>query len=425
MNHSNSAVTLFGVSLLLLTLVCLAPAEAFAQTEAQNREQAIALFEANNFVSALPLLERAALDYPKDPVIVSKLGFTLFAIGGATNDQTLRKKNWERARKVLLQSQALGDNSNLTRVTLESLSKDAPTEMAPFSNTKAAEDEIRKGEAAFVRGDTEQALVAYKRALELDPQLYEAALYAGDMEFRLAHASRDSRFRKEHFEQAGVWFAKAIAIDPNRETAYRYWGDALDQEGKTEAARDKFVDAIVAEPYSGKRAYVGLTQWAERHQVSLGHPKLDIPTNLSSKKPGEVNITLDMSMLSAKDDGSAAWMIYGIVRAGWLDKKDGGLSEKYTKAYPNETRYRHSLAEEMDALRAVMESVRVQMKDKTAKKLTPALEKLMQLSDSGLLEANILFARPDEGIVRDYVTYRNANREKLKDYWLKFVVGTK
>ena len=130
-----------------------------------------------------------------------------------------------------MQSQANGDNSNLTLITLESLSTGDATAATRFTDTKAAESEIRKGEEAFVRGDLKKALVAYKRALELDPKLYEAALYAGDMEFRLAHASRDSDFRKEHFAQAGVWFAKAIDIDPNRETAYRYWGDAL-TEGK-------------------------------------------------------------------------------------------------------------------------------------------------------------------------------------------------
>ena len=55
---------------------------------------------------------------------------------------------------------------------------------------------------------------------------------------------------------------KAIAIDENRETAFRYWGDGLMRRGKHQA-RDKFVDAIVAEPY-GRRAYVGLTQWGSR-----------------------------------------------------------------------------------------------------------------------------------------------------------------
>ena len=182
-----------------------------------------------------------------------------------------------------MESQANGDDSNLTLITLESLSKGDATAVTRFSNTKAAEAEIRKGEEAFVRGNLEKALVAYKRALELDPKLYEAALYAGDMEFRLAHASSDNAFRKEHFAQAGIWFTKAIEIDPNRETAYRYWGDSLDEEGKTDEARDRFIEAIVAEPYGGNRAYVGLSQWGQRHQVSLRHPKIEIPASVTSK----------------------------------------------------------------------------------------------------------------------------------------------
>lgn len=424
MNHHNSPLKLLAAAL-LLAFSSFTPARVYAQSPEQIRGQAIELFDANNFVDALPLLEKSANTYPRDPAIASRLGFVLYSLGALSQDLTVRRQYWERSRKILLQSQANGDDSNLTRVTLESLSREDPNVNAPLSDTKAAEAEIRKGEEAFVRGEIEKALVSYKRALELDPKFYEAALYAGDMEFRLAYASKDGAYRKEHFGLAGIWFAKAIAIDPDRETAYRYWGDALDQEGKTEAARDKFVEAIIAEPYSGERAYVGLTQWGGRHQVPLNHPKIEIPSDLTSKKPGEVNITLDMSILKGDGDGSAAWMMYGIARAGWMDKKDGGRSEKFAKAYPNESVYRHSLAEELDGLRAVLESVRVQKKEKSAKKLTPALEKLIELDDAGVLAPYILFAKADKGIVLDYLAYRKANREKLKEYWLKFVVGNR
>src|SRR5439155_17232066 len=140
----------------------------------------------------------------------------------------------------------------------------------PFSNIQAAEAAIREGEAAFVRGDLDQALAAYKRALESDPRLYDAALYAGDVEFKKASNSTDPQYRSDHFDAAGVWFAKAIAIDVDRETAYRYWGDALEAQGKINEARDKFVDAIVAQPYT-RNSFVGLTQWATRHKVALGH----------------------------------------------------------------------------------------------------------------------------------------------------------
>lgn len=424
MRNQNLSSKLLAAAL-LSTFLCLLPANVSAQSPAEIREKAIALFDANNLVAALPLLEKSALAYPKDPAIASRLGFALYAVGSTSNDKELRQRNWERARTILLQSQANGDDSNLTLITLESLTNGDAAAVTRFSNTKAAESEIRKGEEEFVRGNLEKALVAYKRALELDPKLYEAALYAGDMEFRLAHASKDGGFRKEHFAQAGIWFAKAIGIDPDRETAYRYWGDSLDEEGKTEEARDRFIEAIVAEPYSGNRAYVGLSQWGGRHKVSLGHPKVEIPADVTSKQPGEVNVTLDPSLFKGDDDGSVAWMTYGMVRASWMDKKEGGRSEKFAKAYPNETAYRHSIAEEVDAMRMALQTLKEQKKDKAGLKLSPSLINLMMLEDAGLLEPYIFFAQPDAGIVRDYFAYRKANREKLKEYWLKVVVGAK
>ena len=422
MRHHNFYLKIVAASL-FFTCVCLMPVNVSGQSKEEIREKAIALFDANNLVAALPLLEKAAVAYPDDVVIASRLGFVLYALGSNSKDEAVRKEYWERARKILKQSQAKGDDSNLTRITMESLSREDVPGIVPFSDKKAAETEIRKGEDAFVRGDLEKALVAYKRALELDPRLYEAALYAGDMEFRMGHASKESASRKSHFGQAGIWFAKAIAIDPDRETAYRYWGDSLDEEGKTEEARDRFIEAIIAEPYSGNRAYVGLSQWGDRHKVSLSHPKVEIPAGVTSKKPGEVNITLDSSLFKGDGDGTAAWMMYGIVRSSWMDKKEGGRSEKFTKAYPNETAYRHSIAEEIDALRMVLKSVREQKKEKSGTKLSASLDNLMKLDDAGLLEPYIFFARANEGIARDYFAYRKANRQKLKEYWQKFVVA--
>jgi hypothetical protein len=43
----------------------------------------------------------------------------------------------------------------------------------------------------------------------------------------------------------------------------------------------------------------------------------------------------------------------------------------------------------------------------------------------GLLEAYVLFVKPDQGIARAYKTYRKANREKLERYWLDIVIGAK
>jgi tetratricopeptide (TPR) repeat protein len=421
--HSLAAKRIFLNACLVIIAGLMLSAQVGAaclRQDPSERQRALDLYESNNFAAALPLLEKLAISNPNDAVILSRLGFALYASSATEKDPAFRQQMRDRARTTLLRSRSLGDNSNLTTMALDALSAPDASQL-PFSSIQAAEAAMREGEAAFVRGNMDKAIAAYKRALEADPRLYDAALYAGDAEFKKGHNSTDPQYRSDHFEAAGVWFAKAIAIDPNRETAYRYWGDALDAQGKSSDARDKFIDAIVAGPYD-RRSYVGLTQWADRHKITLGHPRIDIASNATSGKPGEVNITIDPSALKSDDDGSVAWMMYGMVRGLWLNKKDGSRSDDFAKAYPNEPIYRHSLAEELAALRAVVEVVQSQMKEKKIKKLTPSLENLMKLSDAGLLEAYILFVRPDQGIARDYAYYRKTNRDKLKRYWLDVVI---
>ena len=377
-----------------------------------ERQRALELYEANNLVAALPLLERVAAANPNDPAVLSRLGFALYANSVDVKDPAQRQKMRERARTTLLHSQSLGDNSNLTRMALDALSAPDGTQV-PFSNIKAAELAIREGEAAFVRGDLDKAIAAYERALESDPQLYDAALYAGDAAYKEANNSTAAQYRSDHFDAAGVWFAKAIAINPDRETAYRYWGDALEAQGKPNDARDKFVDAIVAEPYA-RNSFVGLTQWAGRHRVPLGHPKIE-PPNSTRTENGKTTLSIDPKTLNS-NDGSNNWLMYDLTRIAW-SKTD------FFKNYPAEKVYRHSLKEETAALRMVAEAAARDLKSGKVKSLEGSLDNLIKLNDKGLLEAFVLFARPDEGIVRDYVAYRRDNREKLRRYWLEVVIG--
>ncbi|MDX6557157.1 MAG: hypothetical protein QOF72_206, partial [Blastocatellia bacterium] len=201
----------------------------------------------------------------------------------------------------------------------------------------------------------------------------------------------------------------------NRETAFRYWGDGLDAQGKTDQARDKFVEAIIAEPY-GQSAYVGLTQWGSRHKVTLGHPRIQ-PPNSTTTQDGKTTLTVDPKTLDS-NDGSNEWLMYDLTRIAW-SKGD------FFRNYPDEKVYRHSLKEEAAALRMVAEFAAKDLKSGKVKTLEVSLENLVRVNDAGLLEPYILFARPDQGIARDYAAYRKANRDKLRRYWLEIAIGIK
>src|SRR5437763_10756616 len=201
----NSTLTarriLFNIAF-VAAFVCSVFVGARAQTQdPAERQHALDVYESQNMVAALPLLEKVALAYPNDAVVLSRLGFAIYANSVDEKNPATRQKMRDRARSILLKSQSLGDNSNLTKMALDTLSGQDTTQI-PFSNIQAAEVLIRDGEAAFMRGDWDKAIAAYKRALESDPNLYSAALYAGDSEFKKAMVSTDPQFRNTHFDAA-------------------------------------------------------------------------------------------------------------------------------------------------------------------------------------------------------------------------------
>ena len=414
-------------ALLLIACFACAPATLSAQDATQARpaddyaelrRRAFELYDQNNYVEAAPALEKLNAARPDDVATLSRLGFALYGSLPALPDAAARQRALARAREVLTRSRSLGDDSNLTQITLDALRTNVDVVAIPFTDIKEAEAAIRQGEEAFVKGDLDKALFHYQRALKLDPKLYSAALYAGDMYFKRGYAAQATDFKADQMRRAGEWFARAIEIDPNRETAHRYWGDALISLDKREEARAHFIDAIIAEPYN-RTAYVGLTQWAQKYQVNMAHPKIEIPTSVTPLKDNKLSINIDPKTLDAKDNGAgAAWMMYGLSRASWA-------MEKFAKEYPNEKAYRHSLREEADALRGSVAAFRQQQKDGKVKQLDPSLANLVRLEEAGMLEPFILFARADAGVAQDYDAYRQANRDKLRRYWTEIVIGNK
>jgi tetratricopeptide (TPR) repeat protein len=403
------------LALLVISLVALAPARAFAQAAPQDdpdRQKAFELFDNQQFADAMPLLEKLAAKYPSDGQVMARLGIAVFGSAVTIGDPQKRQKERARGRAFLARAKELGVTNDLIEGVLNGVAPDGSilgggdNARESFSSNREADEAMRAGEAAFNRNDYDAALKAYERALSLDPQLYEAPLFEGDV-----------YMQRQEWEKAAAAYARAAQINPDKETAYRYWGDTLMRQARLDDARDKYVEAVIAEPYN---AYVwrnGIARWAAARGLHLGQPKIEPMSSVSPTKDNQTTITIDPK--AGTDDGTAAWMMYGIARAAWTVDNN----ERFRKQYPSETKYRHSLAEEADALRMVVASVRQQQKDGKARQLDPALAELAKLEGDGLLEAYVLFARADDGIAQDYAAYRKANRDKLRRYLIEYVAS--
>src|SRR5438128_11595099 len=103
-----------GFVIALIATLALASTAAAQTQDPAERQRAIDVYESQNMIAALPLLEKVAVAYPNDPIVLSRLGFALYANSVDEKDAAARQKMRARARSVLLKSQALRDNRTLT-----------------------------------------------------------------------------------------------------------------------------------------------------------------------------------------------------------------------------------------------------------------------------------------------------------------------
>jgi len=366
-----------------------------------ERQQAIELYQQGKYVDAMPLFEKLAAKYPSDPAMYEFWAWSMFEYSATLPDLDQRKRVRARARTIAVKAKDLGDNSQLLQLMLEQ-PEDGGSDVK-FSDRREVDEAMKTAEADFVRGEMDKARQGYLRVLLMDPNNYDAALFIGDVYF------------KQHvYGSAGEWFATAIKIDPNRETAYRYWGDALMATDKNDEARAKFIDAIVAEPYNN-RSRVGLTNWLKRNQLELNMVHLKDRASFTVKDDKNMNITLDSSV--GKDDpNGVAWTAYGIARAAWH-------TEKSQKEFPNVPRNRQTLQEEAQALQLMITVLKGQKDYQTKlKALDPSLQELVKIQEAGFLEPFVLLNRANAEIAQDYEAYRAAHRDTIRRYLDEYVV---
>ena len=393
------------------SLVCVEAQTKPDATYKTKREQALHLFNQDKRLEALPLLEELAQKNPQDEEVVVALAASLVSHASTLTDQRAAAAERMRAKSLLEKS---GSANALAGNLLQILREMPDQGDVPFSENPAVDQAMRAGEAAFSRRDFDEAIKNYSRALELEPGNYAATLFIGN-----------TYFKKNDFDKAAEWYGKAIQLDPNVETAYRYDAEMLARKGEMARSRSMLIHAVVADPYN-RIVWRDLLTWASINNTRLDFKYAGVLSNPElAKRPAPEAPAKDMPLFDVKlfperpKDLSDAWKAYQRVRDEW---KNGG---KFQQHFPRETRYRHSLPEEVEALTAearVLEKLRGDIE--TAELVTEdqPLQLLLQLRQAGVLEPYVLLRLGDEGIAKDYAAYRAEHRDKLEQYVDKFVL---
>jgi hypothetical protein len=359
--------------------------------------QANALYASQNLVSALPLYEDLHRRHPKEIMWDERLAMCLLGAAHTHPDAEAAAMR-ERAHQLLLEAKAGGDNSNLLQVVLEKL--EAPAGAAQAGPASPGMDAFQRAEKAFSSGDLPGALKLYEESAAADPKFYEAPLEAGDTEYK-----------RGNYKEAGTWFARAIAINPDRETAYRYWGDCLMKAGDPKQAEDKFIDAVIAEPYS-RTTRVGLKQWADATKTLLASPPIALPARPTVDAKGNTNVTIDPTQIG--NPTGPAILAYSMGSTVWRQGE-------FKKTFSTESVYRHSLPEEAQSIRVALSTLTKVPPDK----LDATWKTLTALDKDGMLECWILLDHADQGMAQDYVAYRSGHRDLMHAYIAKYEVHSK
>jgi tetratricopeptide (TPR) repeat protein len=392
-----------------------------------ERAQANQLYLAGRRLEALPLYEDLCRQDQVNPAFAERHGTGLIAKAGTLSDPKQQQAMYAEGMKELQRAESLGDNSPFVENILSMYSKTplglavgGPMGALPltvgyyYNGSPQAQSLMQQGQAAFGKNDFSNALQFYLATAAADPKWYTAALFAGDAYDHLLE-----------YSNAGVWYAKAIAIDPDRENAYRYWGNALMDAGDTVGARVKFEQAIAAEPYT-RSTYAGLQNWAAQTRTALVYPQVRRPDFAMTN--GKIT---DASLTSETGDGHSSWLVYAQTRLAhdphvifneWMMAGSTPNTPQFNFV---PTGYVHTLAEEVEAINAMLADVEKKLAagSVTEEKLLPELKTMLQVQKDKMLEPFILLSFNDAGLRHGYPEYRAAHRDQVAAYIDRYLIS--
>src|SRR5581483_10356288 len=248
----------------VLFALALVPALS-AQTASPDLEKAHRLSAQAQYEEAKQIYKSWLDQHPEDAKVCFSYGYTLYLQAGAETDKTKATALRKQAFVWVTKAQKGGDTEALISFLLRKIDAEGNERPTVYSADPKADALMAQGEQAFARHDLDRALQCYQDALAADHLNYYAALFSGDV-----------YYKKEEYGKAIEWFSKAVGINPDIETAYRYWGDVLRRQHRLAEARDKYIEAVVAEPYNQMSREM-LERFANLASTPLKHPEVKLP----------------------------------------------------------------------------------------------------------------------------------------------------
>ena len=164
-------------------LTLLAFTATFAQTDAElgaATEKILNAAKAGHLESVLPELKMLSGAISDNAQIHLLYGTGLLSRSKQISDVGEAQKLSADALKEFLQAKKLGLDDPALDELIQRLGGPAATPRTPVKLTEA-QVLMDKAETFFTQSKYDEALPFYLKALEKDPKLYEAALYAGDV----------------------------------------------------------------------------------------------------------------------------------------------------------------------------------------------------------------------------------------------------
>ena len=174
---------------------------------------------------------------------------------------------------------------------------------------------------------------------------------------------------------------------------------------------------MVAEPY-GNPPLAEIGQWAKATGHQLIKPAITRPEFVT---PQGI-LQIDPGLAASTKDGSSSWIIYQQYRvahgARVLNQVilAGGSDSNAVVVHP--VGYRHTIAEEHAALRAMLSDINAKLEDGSLfeANLDPSIRNIRNLEQANVLGAWIAVNAADAGIRSDYPAYSVEHRAHLIDY---------